>query len=761
MRRGQSHQTHVFHKLSSSHSSRRPTIVNEFLKFLTFAKAREQRICFLLVVASFIIITIYFTPLVFLLPSSSRHAPYFNSVPYKPTLIPASSNPFTDQSTELDTLLKSASHLTQNPISSKKFILLRAIGNDLPPRHARGQTIRNLNFILENEHPKPDLDVRWYVNRVIEYDTQLRIVKLLIDHNQLFTIDFLNYSEYADVHFNLDISPFEESDVLRSPLFRDSPETDFKRLRAWDTIFESKNQFIIRNNIVRNNMIELGRAAGATYILPWDGNCFLTDIAWKNISSSINTFIESRASNISTRYFYVPMTRITDNNLLKNTTFTPLDMDEEPQVVFHRDAVTRFDESKPYGYRPKVDLLWRLRIPAFQFRDKDGNVMRDTQPHKLAKDIPGYDSVLPVGWTARLYSGNRALEQDNAAVLRGRSRTNGVELLTARASFRVAQMKAQYSHNTSLFMYNRNVISKRLQDVAKGDADPLTALRVSKLVHHSYAVVSVDNESPLEEHPKLCTKTARDLVTVSLAALFSGDERFVKWTAHRARQLMVAGETRIQPSHIRSARELLDICLMLDAAKMLNIAHGISSLEFDAIQAWAYELSQSLDENGVKWKQIYFSQDRNSVLFEAGAGCLHAFTGNFHLAIRRLGLANSRLQVMARSASKSSFVEQEGLFGLEAWVILSQMADRIGLNTWTFTTRNYPEPPLQAITKATLRLKAQPEHSGMKQLKCLLRRLVSEKMIIATSSRCLDDTIEDNDLPDQSILPPYSSLALI
>lgn len=756
MRRGQSHQTHVFYKSSS----RCPTIVYKHLKPLIFVKAREQWICFLLAVALFIVITAQFTPFAFLLPSSSSRAPHFDFIPYKPVLIPVSSNPFTNHSTELDALLKSASHLTQNPLSSKKFILFRAIGNDLPPRHARGQTIRNLKFILENEHPKPDLDVRWYVNRVIDYDTQLRIVELLIDHNQLFTIDFLNYTEYADIQFNLDISLFEERDVLRSPLFRDSPETDFKRLRVWDTIFESKNQFIIRNNIVRNNMIELGRAAGATYILPWDGNCFLTDIAWKNISFSINTFVESRASNISTRYFYVPMTRITNNNLLKNTTFTPLDMDEEPQVVFHRNAITRFDESKPYGYRPKVDLLWRLRIPAFQFRDKDGNVMRDTQPHKLAKDIPGYDSVLPVGWTARLYSGNRALEQDNAAVLRGRSRANGIELLTARASFRVAQMTVQYSHNTSFFMYNRNVLSKRLEDVAKGDADPLTALRVSKLVRHSYAIVSVD-EPPLEERSKLCTKTACDLATVSLAALFSGDGRFVEWAAHRARQLMVAGGTRIQPSHIRNARELLDICLMLDAAKMLNIAHGISSLEFDAIQAWAHGLSQSLDENDVKWKQIYFSQDRNSVLFEAGAGCLHAFAGNFHLALRRLGLANSRLQVMGRSASKSLFVEQERLFDLEAWVILSQMASRIGLNTWTFTTRSHLQPPLQAFAKAMLTSKGQLEQDGMKRLYCLLRKLVSEEMIKATSSRCSDDTIEDDGLPDQNVLPPYSSLALV
>lgn len=760
MRHRQPYQTYAYHKSASSRPSRRlnTSIVHDLFKpFLIFFRPRKH-VWILLIATLIIFITLRPVLLSFLLPSSSPHALYIAFRNYKPIPISAPSLPSTNYTHELGLLLRSASRLTQNPASSKKFILYRAIGNDLPPRHAKRQTVRNLRFILENEHPKPDLDVRWYLNRVVDHHTLLEIITLLVAHEQLFTIEFFDHSRYADVDFNLNAAPFKGTDVLRSSLFNESLETDFKRLRVWDTILEFKNQFIIRNNIARNSMIELGRTTNATYILPWDGNCFLTDIAWRNISTSITAFIDSGQSNVSTRYFYVPMTRTSDNIVLKKADFSPLEMNEEPQVILHRDAVTRFDETKPYGYRPKVDFLWRLRIPKFQFVDEHGNIMRDTQLHKLAKDIPEYDSVRPVGWTARLYSGNRALDKGNTAILRGRSRADGVELLAAKASLQVAQANAQYSHNTSLFMYNREIVLRRLDEISKSGTDSLTAQRVSKLVRHSYIITSVGDNANLEGSSKLCKITAHDLATVSLAALFSGDKRLLEWAAQRARQLMVEGETRIRVSDLVSPRDLLNICLLLDAVKLLNVAHGLSSLEFDAIQAWALEISLSLDEYSAKWKPVYFSQDVNSVLFEAGAGCVHAFAGNFHLAVRRLGLANGRLLVMAKD-DESSFVEREGLHGLEAWVILAQMADRIGLNTWAFRDPNSQEAPLQALTRAILRVDSKIKQADMKQLHCLLRKLVSNNMVTVDSFECPVTETGEN-LPGDSIFPPFLSLAL-
>lgn len=40
----------------------------------------------------------------------------------------------------------------------KRYALIRAIGNDLPPRHAVGQSYENLKFILLHEEIMPELD---------------------------------------------------------------------------------------------------------------------------------------------------------------------------------------------------------------------------------------------------------------------------------------------------------------------------------------------------------------------------------------------------------------------------------------------------------------------------------------------------------------------------------------------------------------------------------------------------------------------------
>lgn len=678
--------------------------------------------------------------------------------PTAPILISPTPIFTSDYSVRLNTLVQSAKHLTQNPSASKKFILIRAIGNDLPPRHSDGQTLRNLKFILENEHPKPDLDVRWYINRIVDQEIQFQIVQLLVKHNQYFTIDVFNHSAYANIDFNFNIPPYTQVDVLRSSLFKDVPVTDFKRLRVWDSIFEHKNQFIIRNNIVRNNMIALGRATNATYILPWDGNCFQNEMAWNNISASIAQLTSAANSSISNRYFYVPMARMTDNSPLKNASFVPSEMSEEPQIIFHRDSLARFDETKPYGYRPKVDLLWRLRIPEYQFRDKRGNIMRETQAHKLAKDIPGYDSVRPVGWTARVYSGNQGLELDGAAVLRGRSRTDGVELISSRAWLRIAQRNANYSPTSSLFVYNTGVLSSHLNRVSSGMLDPWLSRRVMELIRDAELILGKSLYVRSDGATKASRETTHELATVCLAMLFSGKKDFTVWGTQRVRELMIEGKTRIQPFDLVNAHDLMNICVMLDAVKMLRIGGGISGVEMSAIQAWANELSDTV-ENSEKWRRVYFKQDREAVVFEAGAGCVHAFSGKFHLALRRFGLSKARLYEMAIDNGNSSFIQTEGLLGLEAWIVLAEMGSRVALNLWEFSMPDTSDSALVVLAKQILSHAAQFDSANRARQRELLHKIVQVRVrtggLRSWETTDLDEIDLERQVMPTSILPPY------
>jgi hypothetical protein len=119
---------------------------------------------------------------------------------------------------------------------------------------------------------------------------------------------------------------------------------------------EAKNNYVMNNNGLRNTMMDLGIELGATWVFPWDGNCFLTPPAWKRIQQAIETHGDSW------RYMYTMMDRISDNKDLTNPNYQPNPV-EEPQIIFRRDARERFNEHFMYGRRPKVDFIIKLGIP--------------------------------------------------------------------------------------------------------------------------------------------------------------------------------------------------------------------------------------------------------------------------------------------------------------------------------------------------------------------------------------------------------------
>ena len=51
---------------------------------------------------------------------------------------------------------------------SHSCVLYRIIGNDLPPRHESGQSLRNLKFILEHESPLDHCQKIFLVNRMVD-----------------------------------------------------------------------------------------------------------------------------------------------------------------------------------------------------------------------------------------------------------------------------------------------------------------------------------------------------------------------------------------------------------------------------------------------------------------------------------------------------------------------------------------------------------------------------------------------------------------
>jgi len=74
-------------------------------------------------------------------------------------------------------------------INADTFVLYRILGNDLYPRHKKGQTRENLQFALETEPQFEKCEKRWIVNRIIDKEAEHAVIELLLRHNQQFIAD--------------------------------------------------------------------------------------------------------------------------------------------------------------------------------------------------------------------------------------------------------------------------------------------------------------------------------------------------------------------------------------------------------------------------------------------------------------------------------------------------------------------------------------------------------------------------------------------
>jgi hypothetical protein len=279
------------------------------------------------------------------------------------------------------------------------YALYRIIGNALPPRHTPDQALQSLRFQLDHEKQLDRCEKFWVVNRISDPSARDAIVGLLADHGQeYFEIPF-DFDQYRQIDGSLEAKRIEE--LLRQRTEWDKAE----RQRAELAKLRLKRLYVMNNNGARNAALEHGRAR-AKWVLPWDGNCFLTPTAWDKIRSGI----EAKAH---LPYHVVNMARLGDNASALDEQLVP-DAREEPQLVFHRLSSDRFDEALPYGRRPKVELLTRLGVtgPWDTWRDDPWDIAPSlTSPHR-------HLFAISPGWVFRLTSGDAQQESGEGAAIR-------------------------------------------------------------------------------------------------------------------------------------------------------------------------------------------------------------------------------------------------------------------------------------------------------------------------------------------------------
>jgi hypothetical protein len=290
------------------------------------------------------------------------------------------------------------------------FVLTRIIGNDLVPRHAEGQSLANLRFILDHEPPLEGCEKRFVVNRILDDATREAVVGELTARGVGFTVIPFDWGDFGRTGY--DFAPF-------APGFFQSPgfvgELDEERQRALVRAYVPKNRYVMNNNGARNAALEDGRGR-AKWVLPWDGNCLVTEGGWAEIRAAI------KAAK-GARYLIVPMARITDNAQLLEPGFRP-EAAEEPQVVFRADAEEAFDERQVYGRRPKVELFCRLGVegPWDNWRLDPW----DVPPRPVS---PEAYRVARGGWVARLFSGQAKAETADTGGFLKRGRLREVAIM--------------------------------------------------------------------------------------------------------------------------------------------------------------------------------------------------------------------------------------------------------------------------------------------------------------------------------------------
>ncbi len=303
-----------------------------------------------------------------------------------------------------------------------EFLLIRIVGNDLEPRHRAGQSRDNLRFILENEPPLPGCAKRFLLNRIVDGAEEARLTALLAEHGQAPIR--LAFDPAAYRHAGWETGRIPAGLLEGRGLGRLDAET---AARLWHSTWARKNRAVMNNNGARNAALAAGRAAGADWILPWDGNCFLTAEAWAALRAAV-------LARPDLPCFVTPMARIAENADLLAPGFAP-EAAEEPQILFRRDAAEAFDPAFAYGRRPKVELFWRLGIPGPWDKWKD-----DPWDPPRRPPSPDRGRFGTAGWVARLASGKEHLEQADFASFkaRGVARREGIAASLAALDARLA-----------------------------------------------------------------------------------------------------------------------------------------------------------------------------------------------------------------------------------------------------------------------------------------------------------------------------------
>ena len=253
-----------------------------------------------------------------------------------------------------------------------RYCLVRILGNDQPPRHAKNQTETNVQFILKHEPDFKNCDKYFVLNRMWDPAKYNAINKLITKAGyKTLTI------------------PFEAD----------------KYLKAKDRVLYLTNQNEARNFTIK------AFVADYDVLLPFDGGTCFREDGWYQFADNVGRRELSP-------YYIVPMCRLKTFADYKkgvpsvNELYQGKAAPTEPQICFTKNSDRLYTEGMTYGCANKVDMLWMLGVPGpWTSWHKSLQPAARKRLSKYAGTIPQY------GFVCRLPSGNK--RGDTSSSIRG------------------------------------------------------------------------------------------------------------------------------------------------------------------------------------------------------------------------------------------------------------------------------------------------------------------------------------------------------
>jgi hypothetical protein len=616
---------------------------------------------------------------------------------------------------------------TLNSFPEESYFLCRIIGNDLLPRHSLGQTSGNVKFILDNEEKFENCTKYWLINRIWDADERRRIVDLLVARGQSFQEIPFEYCQYATLENDPVENAHRDLDGAIQTTVPDN-RTHIVEMAAR----RSKNIYAINNNGARNLAIEIGRQR-ARWILPWDGNAFLTPQGWRQLCEGLR-----RGRHY--RYVTVPMARITDNSELLDYGFAPAAA-EEPQIVFRADAPLRYDERMAYGRRPKVELLWRLGVagPWDKFK---------TDPTDLPR--PGRavsaGACGSAGWVARLSSGNPTLETgERSARLRNAARAEAIVAALDRLDVlslasRLDPGKLTYYGEAKLRGLASDpgsALAVRLRrDAEAALLNPLRSVTDKAAgapggtLNDYWSVAPFwwpdpDSEDGMpfvrkdgervpgtklfEPGSERYDRTRlfamiRDVTTLALASRVFGQKRYSERAAEHLRSWFLDPARRMAPglefAQVRGGRldgrgsvagivEAKDFYFLMDALRLLEGEDALSGSDRSGLRDWFQAYFDWLTRSG-RGTRAALRANNLGTMYDLQCGAIAAYLGNAEELNRVLQRARLRIDLQFGPAGEQP--DEMGraapwhycIFNLAGWTALARLAQSVDDRLWNF-----------------------------------------------------------------------------